>query len=219
MGRRPQREQGDTLAEIRAAAFGLFGRYGYDGVSIADVASAAGVTKPALYWHFPNKDALYIDALLQLQSLFRAHVFEPMAREPDPLERMVTFFTGAASLVADPRIAGGVAGYWLDPSTARLPQAREVLVGFEREAEGFVAATLHDAVGRGQVRSEIDVSVIAQTAISVLQAIVLPMLMRGEAHTRGTIAALAYTFFRAYAVDPAVAQRAMALKGGPSPAR
>lgn len=219
MARRPQHSQGDTLAQIRSAAFGLFGRHGYDGVSIADVAHAAGVTKPALYWHFSNKDSLYIDSLLQLQTLFRAHVFEPMAREPDPLERMILFFSGAAGLVSDPRITGGVAGYWLDPSTGRLPQAREVLLSFEREAEGFVAATLHDAVGRGHVRAELEVSVIAQTAISVLQAIVLPMLLRGESHTQTTISALAYTFFRAFVADPEVAHRAATLKAAPSLAR
>ena len=49
MPRRPASEQGDTLREIREAAFNLFGRYGYDGVSVGDIAHAAKLSKGALY--------------------------------------------------------------------------------------------------------------------------------------------------------------------------
>ena len=56
------------LAERRAliveAAGRLFGERGYDGTRLADVAAAAGVTKPILYRHFDSKQALYL-ALLE----------------------------------------------------------------------------------------------------------------------------------------------------------
>jgi AcrR family transcriptional regulator len=42
----------------------LFGERGYDGVSLNEVAAAAGVTKPILYRHFDSKGALYL-ALLE----------------------------------------------------------------------------------------------------------------------------------------------------------
>jgi AcrR family transcriptional regulator len=45
------------------AAGSLFGERGYDGTSLNEVASAAGVTKPILYRHFDSKRGLYLAVL------------------------------------------------------------------------------------------------------------------------------------------------------------
>lgn len=45
--------------EILRAATRLFARRGYAGASIQDIVDAARVTKPALYYHFASKAALY----------------------------------------------------------------------------------------------------------------------------------------------------------------
>ena len=49
---------------IREAAGRLFGERGYDGATLDEIAAAAGVTKPILYRHFADKQALYL-ALLE----------------------------------------------------------------------------------------------------------------------------------------------------------
>src|SRR5215210_8285539 len=49
---------------ILEAAGELFGRGGYEGTRLEDIARAAGVTKPILYRHFADKRALYL-ALLE----------------------------------------------------------------------------------------------------------------------------------------------------------
>jgi AcrR family transcriptional regulator len=49
---------------ILAAATRIFARKGYDGASMSEIATAAGVTKPVLYDHFASKDALF-DTLLR----------------------------------------------------------------------------------------------------------------------------------------------------------
>jgi AcrR family transcriptional regulator len=56
----PQQRR-DLIVE---AAGRLFGKRGYDGTRLDDVAAAAGVTKPILYRHFDDKRALYL-ALLE----------------------------------------------------------------------------------------------------------------------------------------------------------
>jgi AcrR family transcriptional regulator len=45
----------DTRARILDAARGLFADRGYAGTSIRDLAEALGMTKAALYYHFPGK--------------------------------------------------------------------------------------------------------------------------------------------------------------------
>jgi AcrR family transcriptional regulator len=54
----------ERRALIVESAGRLFGRHGYDGARLDDVAAAAGVTKPILYRHFDSKKALYL-ALLE----------------------------------------------------------------------------------------------------------------------------------------------------------
>ncbi len=44
-------------------AEGLFTEHGYQAVSIRDIAQASGVTNAALYYHFPNKEALFDEVI------------------------------------------------------------------------------------------------------------------------------------------------------------
>jgi len=51
---------------VLEAATRLFAERGYNGVSIAEVAKSAGVTKPSVLYHFPDKETLWkacVDAL------------------------------------------------------------------------------------------------------------------------------------------------------------
>lgn len=52
-----------TRERALSAALELFGRKGYDGVSMNDIADAVGIKAPSLYKHFTGKQALF-DALL-----------------------------------------------------------------------------------------------------------------------------------------------------------
>lgn len=47
-----------TKRRILEAAAGVFAEHGYASASMAEILSAAGVTKGALYFHFPGKEAL-----------------------------------------------------------------------------------------------------------------------------------------------------------------
>jgi AcrR family transcriptional regulator len=44
--------------QILAAAADLFARHGFHGVSIDEIGAAVGISGPALYRHFPGKDAI-----------------------------------------------------------------------------------------------------------------------------------------------------------------
>ena len=58
----------ERKAQLLDVARKVFGRNGFHGVSMDDVAREAGVTKPILYDHFTSKEALYL-ALLDADSL------------------------------------------------------------------------------------------------------------------------------------------------------
>lgn len=49
----------DTRERILDCSLSLFSSRGYDSVGIAEICTAAEVTKPTLYYHFMSKDGLY----------------------------------------------------------------------------------------------------------------------------------------------------------------
>ncbi len=55
-----------TARRILGAARVLFMQRGYRAVSITDIVQAADVTKPTLYYHFADKEALFVEMSLQV---------------------------------------------------------------------------------------------------------------------------------------------------------
>ena len=62
-GRRPITSR---RRELLAIAARLFAERGYGGTTIDDLGAAAGISGPALYWHFPSKDALLAEMLTDI---------------------------------------------------------------------------------------------------------------------------------------------------------
>ena len=56
--------RGTRREQILATAAELFAERGFNGVSINDIGAAVGVSGPALYRHFPSKDAVLGELLL-----------------------------------------------------------------------------------------------------------------------------------------------------------
>ena len=52
-------EAGDTRERILDVALDLFLEQGYDGTSLREIAERLGVTKAALYYHFPSKEDIF----------------------------------------------------------------------------------------------------------------------------------------------------------------
>ena len=61
MPRTAQRGGPQTRARIREVANGLFIEHGYDAVTVAEVARAAGVSSVTVFNHFPRKEDLFFD--------------------------------------------------------------------------------------------------------------------------------------------------------------
>ena len=59
--RRTKAEAAETRAAILAAAERMFFEKGVANSKLEDIASAAGVTRGAIYWHFANKTDLFLE--------------------------------------------------------------------------------------------------------------------------------------------------------------
>jgi len=199
MARKPSHEQFDTLQVLRDRAFELFGRYGYEGVSIGDIAKLAKLSKGALYWHFPGKDALYLDCLKTVQAIFNAHVFDAMRAEPDPIKAVLALFQGLSRLMEDPRVEKGIGGFWLIPA---IPETSEIIAS-QKAFEAASVKVISDALRRGTEQGRLnlggDLDDMSRAIIALVEAVVLPMRHLSRDEARRMLGVLARTLFRAYA--------------------
>src|SRR6476646_2387973 len=70
--------------ELMAIAIDCFARYGYQGTSIDRIATAAGVTKGALYYDFRDKEELLFEAVQDRIGEFERKVVGSVSPETDP---------------------------------------------------------------------------------------------------------------------------------------
>lgn len=81
---RRSRAKSDRRTQLIAAAERLMAERGYLAVRIEDIGAAAGVSGPAIYRHFPNKEALLVEILVGISTrlLRGAEAVVSEARDP-----------------------------------------------------------------------------------------------------------------------------------------
>jgi AcrR family transcriptional regulator len=72
---------------LLACALEVLQEHGLDGVTMRAVADRAGVTAPALYWHFADKEALVREVGREVARLFKDRMLEAIA-VPGPEARL-----------------------------------------------------------------------------------------------------------------------------------
>ncbi len=199
MARKPAHEQFDTLKAIQDRAFHLFGRHGYEGVSIGDIAQAANLSKGALYWHFSGKAELYLHCLGRLHGLFRQYIFDPMANSKDPVTGVLHMFRGLEQVLRDPTLEHGVAGYWLIPCAPETQAMLHAQAEFESASQAVIEQVLRRGVEQGRFDLGGDLEDISRAMISLMEAVVLPLRHKSPEEVHRMMAVLARTLFRAYA--------------------
>jgi AcrR family transcriptional regulator len=78
-----------TVERILTAARELFMQHGYRAVAITDIVKVAGITKPTLYYHFADKEALYAAMALQVIAEMNADMEALVLAHPTTHERLV----------------------------------------------------------------------------------------------------------------------------------
>src|SRR6516225_11935036 len=78
-----------TRHRLIAAASRQFAHRAYSMVSLDDILAEAGLTKGAMYFHFPSKQALALAIIDELNEMSRAAVTELLARKMSGLESLI----------------------------------------------------------------------------------------------------------------------------------
>ena len=89
MARKTKEEAQETRHAILDAAERVFQEHGVSRTSLAEIATAAGVTRGAIYWHFKNKADLFDAMIERVFDPLEAKLAEVLAQEAqDPLRML-----------------------------------------------------------------------------------------------------------------------------------
>ncbi len=94
MAKRTSAQAAETRETILRVAGELFAERGYQATSVADIASAAGATKGAVFHHFKSKDELFVEIWHQLQLDMDADARTAAVAALDPADPFKAFLAG-----------------------------------------------------------------------------------------------------------------------------
>lgn len=168
-----------TRATIIDAAAAMFDEYGFNGASLSDILTEAGVTKGALYFHFSSKEEL-AHALVTEQF----GVQEPLPRENVGIQTAIDLCHEMAhALQNDVRVRASIrlvieTGSWADPSPDAYLQWIDV-----------VRTYMESASERGDLRKELSPDDVARWVVGSFTGVQLSSQVltgRADIHDRVT---------------------------------
>ena len=160
MVRRTKEDAQATRGSIMATALGLFCQQGLATTSLTDIAKAAGVTRGAIYWHFKDKEELFVALWQEMCAPLRHLMLASVdVDEPDPLGKFQTFLIEVLRTVAPcPAHQQMFRIMFRLLASDGEPQVIRDLVWQEVEQHGQnIRSSLQNAVNRGQLPSTLPV--------------------------------------------------------------
>ena len=152
----------ETRRIIVRAAADAFVRHGYSGASLAEIAKQAGVTKGALYFHFPSKTAL-AEAMIQTQR----EANDELARQVgdhrgDGLDLLVELTRGLARrLIDDPTLQAAMR------LAVELGETRDAVIAETYQAwERLVTDVARTAKERGELAERVEPAELARFLVA-----------------------------------------------------
>lgn len=150
---------------IRDAAMHLFGKQGYTGTSMRDIANAVGVLPGSLYAHIESKEALLVDIVADGISRFISAV-EPSAKATgSPVDRLRAMIVAHVEVVADnPERSLVVFHQWRFLGPENVPTAIERRRAYEKSFAGVV----EEGVAAGLFKSGMNLRIAVLTILGAL---------------------------------------------------
>ena len=152
MPRRIERSVDDTRDRIIDAAQAIFARDGFVGAKMQEIADRVGIQRPSLFYHFKNKEALFVAAHEQVFARIEPVFRESLAPDGDPFAQLDRVSRAVLAVMADePDFARMVARTSVD----RHPAAVKIVRTYLQPLVDLSVAFVRDGQRRG-VFADID---------------------------------------------------------------
>lgn len=154
--------------QIIRAAIRFFGQDGYHGATLADIATAAGVTQPGLLHHFPSKAHLLMEVLAERDRIDRARFGHPALTEAQspliPLQELAKYNETVPGLVQ-------LFTVLVAESIDRQHPAHKFFKQRYQDIREQNIAVLKDAQARGEIRGDIPAEDLAVMVFAMMDGL------------------------------------------------
>lgn len=177
----------ETRSRILDAAASGFAEQGYEGTSVAQICSRAGVSKGAFYHHFPGKQDLFLELLERWLGLLDQEL-EAVRSDDRPVPEQLLAMTALVRQVF--RAADDQLPVFLEFWTRATydPQTWEATIAPYRRYRRYFAQIIASGVAEGTLRP-IDPDTAARVVVSLAVGVVVQGLLDAEGADWGAVAA------------------------------
>jgi isochorismate synthase len=159
--------------KILDAALRVFARKGYRDAAVDDIAIESRTSKGGVYFHFPGKQAIFLELLNRTAARLRTKIEEAMAAEPDPVRR-----ADAALLVVLRTFAShrALARLFMIEALGAGKEFHQRLSQIHEEFASIIKDQLDEAVRRGVIEP-LDTRVAATAWFGALNEVMTSWLL------------------------------------------
>lgn len=197
------RDPGATRERILDAALRIFSRQGYHGTRLDDIVDESETSKGAIYFHFANKERLFLALVDQFADLLERRVLEAIAGRARGMERVRV----ALETVLE------TFGRYRRPAKILLVQAVGLGSIFEnKRAEvndrfaRLIETYLKEAIDQGDI-GPVDTEVVAHAWMGAIYGLVIRWVTTGEPEPARIMDGLVPLLLRSVGYDAPAAPR------------
>jgi AcrR family transcriptional regulator len=168
---------------IIAAAVAVFAEKGYHRATIADVVERSGLSVGAIYTHFRNKEALFLQScdLISGQGLDELAIrLAPLTSSADRLRAAIDYFVETMDEFDDAPGQVALVRAWAEAGDE--PGVRDMLVRRRERLAGAAQLLVQEGVARGELPSWLDVDGVARGFMALLDGLLLQRIEAGEGY-------------------------------------
>lgn len=165
----------ETRRRIMSAAIALFATQGYNVSGVAEICSAAGVSKGAFYHHFPSKQALFVAVLEEWLADLDAEI-ERIRGVSGSVTESLLAMTGVMRGIFSQ--AEGQLPMFLEfwVQAARNPEIEALVIAPYRRYRHFFAGVIQQGIDQGEFE-DVDADLTAGMLVSMAVGYILQGLV------------------------------------------
>lgn len=174
-----QKRSAATRTQILNAAERVFAQSGFDSSGVAEICLAAGVSKGAFYYHFPSKQAVFLELLQNWLAGLERHL-EKVRQENQAVPQSLLQMAGATQEVF--RAADGRLPIFLEfwTQASRDPTFWEATIAPYRQFHRFFTDMVSLGVEQGSLQA-----VDPQISARIIIALAVGMIFQGLLDPQG----------------------------------
>jgi AcrR family transcriptional regulator len=186
------RDAESTRDRILDAALGIFAAKGYHDTRMDEIADQSSASKGSIYFHFPNKERLFLALVDQFANLLERRVLEAIAQEEGGMARV----NAALGAIVQ------TFGRYRRPAKLLLIQAAGLGSPFEQKRQEIndrfarlIGDYLQQAILAGEI-DVVDVDVVAYAWMGAINAVIIRWVYTGEPEPQHIVNALLPTLLK-----------------------